>query len=357
MCKVSFYKNLYDNVGVIVSLDKILEGIKKNRWKFDIDRHRKGVIDGKAPNGIIPCFTVGGVFSPKRASGNCTESSGLVSVDLDDVTDFGTVQQAIRKNPLLLGCIYTSFPSLSGKGMCLLVKVRKTTDEKEYRASYTSIYNNLVKLGVDELCKLDKLSDISRLRFVSYYPELSINTMCATWEGKVYEDVVTKVDNNYDRSDMLLVENEEVVLKETVAKYEEVAGQFGSGGKTRHDWVLGLARFLCRAGVGENTALSHILSSYHNPDRSNVWNAEVKRSVKSSYERYSAEMGSYAPKKKFSYDGILRACNQEEVLTEFLLYIVEKRGLRQWMVENGKKVDSIEKEIKFLEVFYNKIKV
>jgi hypothetical protein len=44
------------------------------------------------------------------------------------------------------------------------------------------------------------------------------------------------------------------------------------------------------------------------------------------------------------------------VLTEFLLYIVEKRGLRQWMVENGKKVDSIEKEIKFLEVFYNKIK-
>jgi len=120
--------------------------------------------------------------------------------------------------------------------------------------------------------------------------------------------------------------------------------------------VLGLARFLCRAGVGENTALSHILSSYHNPDRSNVWNTEVKRSVKSSYERYSAESGSYAPKKKFSHDGILRACNQEEVLTEFLLYIVEKRVLKDWMVQNGKKVDSIEKEIKFLEVFYNKIK-
>jgi hypothetical protein len=348
--RVTLYKNLYDTVGVPVLLDNIMRGINDGRWEKGVLAHREGKIDGKK---ILPCFAVGGVFSPTRSNDNCVESSCCMSIDLDDV-DFDNLYLTAD----ILRYVKYKFRSLSGNGLCLLVKIPPTTNLVTYRRRYTAFYDGLVRAGIDEHCKIDKLSDLSRLRFVSN-SEVTTNIYAKTYEDLADIEEETPIIKGCPTSRLEFEErllNDTDAVNVTVNKYEEVAGTFGGGGITRHDWVLGLGRWLCRAGVSEDSAIYFINNNYINNDRpSGVWSREVARAVKSSYRRYGAEFGTYKPTKYFDYGDIGNTTNIEEVLTQFIYYIGEKENLKIWLEENKKDTSKLSKEIEFLKVFYKKI--
>jgi hypothetical protein len=350
--KVTLYKNLYDTVGVPVELNSVLRGIHDGRWRKGVLAHREGKIDGKK---VLPCFAVGGVFKPTRSNDNCVESSCYMSIDLDDVdskfrVDF--IYSSISKY------VEYDFQSLSGNGVCLLVKIPPTTDLATYKRRYASFYNELIAIGLEEHCKVDKLSDLSRLRFISY-SNVYYNVKAEVFEGMVDVEEVEQKNRSCPTS---RIEFEERLLSDTdainvtVSKYEEAVGAFGNGSITRHDWVLGLGRWLCRSGVDEESAVFYIQSNYVNNDRPNgVWEREVNRAVKSSYRRYASEAGTFKPTKYFDYNDINNCTNIEEVLTQFIYYIGEKENLLNWLVDNNKDASKIKKEIEFLKVFYKKV--
>lgn len=348
--KVSFYKNMIDVKGVGVDLEKILVAIKAGRWADKVTKHREKKIDAKAS---IPCFSVGGIFSPTRANKNCVEPSGLLSIDLDAVEDFQGVYNVLILNKNI---IYSYFKSLGGKGLCLLIKIPPTKDLSKFKSRYRAVYELLESSGISNYCKLDDLSDLSRLRYVSYDPDLYLNLDAEVFLGVVNqeeEQVLTQTRYNVTSENTEYIEEKEQLIA-TLTKYAESVGNFGVNGSTRHDWILGASRWLCRAGVDESTCYNYLLDNYNNPDRpsTSIWATEVKRAVKSSYNTYSAEQGTFRFKKKFSYEDIKACNNSEEIKEQLLLLIENKNKLVDYLVNNKKETKFVTQEIEFLKITY-----
>lgn len=161
------------------------------------------------------------------------------------------------------------------------------------------------------------------------------------------------VKNTSNKSTLVSDDND--LFNIALANYEQACGVFGGGSKTRHDWVLGLGRYLCRGGVSEEYGISRVIDSFTNPDRAAVWNSEVRRAIKSAYKRYASEQGTYTPVDKFDYGDIEKAVNHEEVLFQLLRYIEEKKGLVEYLRKEGKKTEYVEKEIRFLNNLYRRL--
>jgi hypothetical protein len=355
--KVSIYKNLFDTKeGVEVDLETILKAIKSGRWKEIVNKHRAGEINAKNSKDL-PAFTVGGVFHPKRIAENLVSPSAVMSFDLDNVTDEANVLYILNL-PDISDYIYSIFKSLGGSGYCVLVKY-KWIDAESYKGAYKAFYDTLIDLGIDQYCKLDWLPDLNRVRFVSYDPNMLIDPDSKIWKEVDYEFLKeNKVEpKSISLGSSILEDDENALIKFAVEKYELASGNFGMNGKPRHDWILGLSRYLCRAGVTENSAINYCLFNYNNPDRSeSVWQREVQRCVKSSYQRYSAESGSYAPTKKFDYQAINSESNMDGVLFQLLLFLQEKESYLKYLESEKKSNSFVEKEVQFIKTIYQKIK-
>lgn len=348
MIKVSYYKNIYDVEGVEVDLNNILRAIRQGKFSSIVNKHREGKIDGKKK---VPYFTVGGVFST-RANSNCIKPSGLISIDLDYIENIDELVNII-KNSDLIDYVYAMFTSLGGKGLCVLVRTPPTTDPEEFKGRYRAIYEEF-ESEVGHLCKVDDLSDLARPRFISYDPNLYANHLPESFNA------IRKVESfqNVNHEPMPSMNgylSEEEEFQEVINRYTEAVGEFGSKG-TRHDWILGIGRWMCRGGVGEGYAISRLIDIYNNTDRAtDVWQKEVARCIRSSYRTYSAEQGTYRTPKKYNLDEIQRANNIEDAKYNLLMFIEEKKKLANYLVDNKKNSKFVEEEIKFLTKLYKLI--
>jgi hypothetical protein len=351
--KVSMYKNLYDTVGAVVPLDKVLLGIREGRWGDVVSRHRAGAINAKM-NGELPAFTVGGVFFPKRRMDNMTEPSGLMSFDLDGVTSFDRLNGVLMDSGLY-DYVYSDFQSLGGKGLCLLVRY-DATDISSYQNYYAGFFFELEK-AVGGLAKVDWLPDLNRLRFVSHDPSIQINTDSKVWTTRAETaHKAVQEPRSIGSRDSLLESDEQKLIQFALEKYTDAAGLFGSGGITRHDWILGFGRYLCRAGVSQSEAEAYCVSNFVNIDRStSVWHKEIERCIRSSYERYGAEMGSYAPTKRFDYNDINQESTIDGFFYQLLLYTKSKENLVSYLRKIGKETKYAQQEVLFLTTLYKKL--
>lgn len=347
MLNVSYYKNIFDVVGVDVDLSKILFAIKNGKYYDQVNKHRSGVIDGKK---TIPYFTVGGVFSPTRANDNCTSPSGLISVDLDNVVDLEFVKNMLIE--VFSDHIYSIFASLGGNGLCVLIKTPPTNDPITFKKRYYAIFEALQFLN--NYCKIDDLSDLARPRFISHDTDLYFNDKAILFDKMVEIEHTESVPVDLKPAPHGYLD-EEAELSEVVSRYTSSVGEFGSKG-TRHDWVLGLARWLCRGGINQERAISFIKDTYTNNDReSSVWNKEISRCVKSSYRTFSTENGTYRTPNKFNYLEINQACNVEDAKYNLLMFIEEKKKLANYLEKEKKVTKFVAQEIEFLTKLYKLI--
>lgn len=348
---VGFYKDMKSTAVYKTDLFQILKAIQEGRWA---DK----VLDYRATgNGTIkeslPCFTVSGVFSPTKSAENLKSFSGVLSLDLDstelahDVVR-GYVEEALD------GHLISFFRSTGGKGYCVLVSIKQVESGEQFKRVYEAVYRKLAE-KLPSSIKFDHLPNINRLRYVSFDPQLCYYHLSTPFEQELeLSNQLTFPLPKSEKSVSISFGNvsEEEKLKIVIERYVSYVGDFGQNG-TRHDWILGLARWACRADIDERYLADYCLTNYHNSARADVWKNEVIRCIKDSYRAYGAERGVVEIEKKFSFDDILRATNVEQVREQLIWYIADKTNYKKKLEENNKSTTVIEKQIKFLTKILN----
>jgi predicted P-loop ATPase len=190
---ISHYKNIHDTQDTDIEFDNFLEGVRSGRWQ-DIALEVRN-----APNKEIkelkkktaPLVTVSGSFAARKDDA-IRKHSNLIAIDIDNLDDAVATKNRIGDDPYILA----AFVSISGKGLCLIVKIDGTRHLDAFNAIAAYLYNEY-QLIVDQSGK-----NVSRARFISYDPALIQNPNAATFkkylpkkkEYKQQKVVVIKTD-------------------------------------------------------------------------------------------------------------------------------------------------------------------
>ena len=190
---ISHYKNIHDSQDTDIEFDNFLEGVRSGRWQ-DIALEVRN-----APNKEIkelkkktaPLVTVSGSFAARKDDA-IRKHSNLIAIDIDNLDDAVATKNRIGADPYVLA----AFVSISGKGLCLIVKIDGTRHLDAFNAIAAYLYNEY-QLIVDQSGK-----NVSRARFISYDPALIQNPNAATFkkylpkkkEYKQQKVVVIKTD-------------------------------------------------------------------------------------------------------------------------------------------------------------------
>jgi predicted P-loop ATPase len=164
---------VHDKQDVDIEIDSFLEGVQTGKWQ-DIalevrnapNKEIKDIIKKKAP-----LVTPSGSFSERKVDG-LRKHSNFIAIDIDNLDDAPTTKARIGADPY----IYAAFISISGQGLCLIIKIDGTRHLDAFNAIAAYLYNEY-QLIVDQSGK-----DVSRARFVSYDPFLLINKKSATFK-------------------------------------------------------------------------------------------------------------------------------------------------------------------------------
>lgn len=169
---VSMYQNSYDKTGEEADFVQIMSDIKSDKWKDRAEQVRATTDEEKRSKlkQSLPAFTCSGIFSERKASGLISHSGRLaVDIDLKDNerlrTDLKGVREVLETDKFTEYCAL----SVSGKGLFVIVRI----DGLKHAESFTFLeryYFEQLGLVIDKSCK-----DVSRLRFISYDPNLFHN--------------------------------------------------------------------------------------------------------------------------------------------------------------------------------------
>ena len=170
---ISSYKNVHDKQDKDIEIDNFLEGIRSGRWQ-DIalevrnapNKEVKDLIKKKAP-----LVTISGSFAERKVEG-LRKHSNFIAIDIDNLDDPDATKKRIGDDAY----IYAAFISISGQGLCLVIKIDGSRHLDAFNAIAAYLYNEY-QLIVDQSGK-----DISRARFVSYDPFIIQNSKSATFK-------------------------------------------------------------------------------------------------------------------------------------------------------------------------------
>lgn len=236
------YGSVVDTKGVTVSLNAILNEIKKGKWEDSIDRLRSiGDEDQqKACKNKMPCFTPSGTFQDRKV---LIQHTGILVFDFDAKDNPGLLNECSEHRQLLSEDEYTHFMFSSCRGEGLAVGVR--IDPGKHLKSFLYLenyYRDKYELKADKGCK-----DINRLRFISYDPNLYINE-----NSKVLQIFEEKKELSSDD-----------IIKQIIASGRLI------GNDTYDEWYrigLGLATEFGEAGRQYFHALSMASAKYSHED-------------------------------------------------------------------------------------------
>ena len=190
---ISHYKNIHDTQDTDIEFDNFLEGVRSGRWQ-DIalevrNAPTKEIKDLKKKT--APMVTISGSFAARKDD-SIRKHSNLIAIDIDNLDDAVATKNRIGADPFVLA----AFISISGKGLCLIIKIDGSRHFDAFNSIAAYLYNEY-QLIVDQSGK-----NVSRARFVSYDPALIHNPNASTFkkylpkkkEYKQQKVVVIKTD-------------------------------------------------------------------------------------------------------------------------------------------------------------------
>ena len=176
--KISYYLSAKDSQSTIYcTLSEVLADIKNGKYQQQIDvvRNQQSIEQYKEEKKKLPMFAVSGVFSDRNDDlANLQEYSNLLVADFDH---FATRQDAIYFKMQLIQYatqlhLLSVFESPSGLGV-KAVLLHDNIDPSEHSRMFLQIKRDLFQ----RTPQFDmKCGNISRTCFVSYDPDLFINT-------------------------------------------------------------------------------------------------------------------------------------------------------------------------------------
>ena len=167
--KISYYKNVIDNVGTEISLrdflfcDKYKEQIEYIRSILDEDMQKSLKLQ-------LPVATISGTFAPTCKAENLVAHSNLLCIDIDkkdnmDVGWFDDLKHEWHNIPQIL---YAG-RSIRGKGWFAIFRIAYPD---KHEAQFEALRRDFANSGliIDKACK-----NVNRMRFISYDPEPYVN--------------------------------------------------------------------------------------------------------------------------------------------------------------------------------------
>lgn len=171
---ISIYKTVKDqNSDDTIEISDFLEGVRTGRWQDYIipiraEKDKEKIRKLKLK---IPAVTISGTFEERKDS-SIIKHSGFMAIDIDDLHDsVEDVKYILSQDKY----IYAAFSSVSGRGICAIIKIEPEKHRRAYDSFADYLLNNY-KIDVDASGKNE-----SRLRFVSYDPFLYLNENATTF--------------------------------------------------------------------------------------------------------------------------------------------------------------------------------
>lgn len=168
----------------------------------------------------LPAYTFAGTFAARAVTG-LLELSGYVQLEYDNVVDVIALKDALNSDKYTAAsCI-----SVSGCGVWLLVKVDNLTRAQDYKEAFNQLCKHYSNYGELDL----KISDVSRVRYLSMDPQLYINEYSTVY---FYIQPPTKEETTFIRN---LETSEPANLSWWSAFL--ASGNYAGIVTGRHDWL------------------------------------------------------------------------------------------------------------------------
>jgi len=170
MNKISYLKSgEFSLIAGEIEFSEYLSNVKEGRWQDAVLNVRAGKLEKKK----VPSVTVSGSFKERRRLANLKSHSGILGIDLDyeDNPELENIRKLLEKDPYCHACHH----SVRGFGLVWYVKINIEKHLESFLAIEKYLSNNFGAI-VDPSGK-----DVSRLRFVSYDPDLYLNERSKKW--------------------------------------------------------------------------------------------------------------------------------------------------------------------------------
>lgn len=215
-----------------IEVPQFLDAIRQGHWQDIVLPIRAERDEAKrdAMKKQAPLVTISGVF-PERKDSQLKQHSGLIAIDIDHLNE---KVEEYRRNLSQDKYCYAIFTSISGRGLCMLVKI----DGARHRDAFTAISAYLLaeyNIVIDPACINE-----SRARFVSYDPYLLQNEDSAIFKKYLPKEKKRKlpapifVQNDFDVMINAMVE-QGVNCADSYEDWLKVcfglASHFGEGGR------------------------------------------------------------------------------------------------------------------------------
>jgi hypothetical protein len=161
---VSFFDHLKNiNPSISLDIEDIFLSIKNGEWKTIVDECFLDL--SKKKN--LPCFTPTGIFKQRNSTG-IIKYSGLICLDIDSISDPESLKEFCKN----ISWVWAAFITPSKRGLKVIVQ---TDADLEFfqtiEADVALAFYRLSGYLRDEKCK-----DLARVQFVSYDPNIYINS-------------------------------------------------------------------------------------------------------------------------------------------------------------------------------------
>lgn len=182
---VSIFKNIWDkgqdNEPLYLSVIDALERVRNGNSKTQIETIRNSEskeLQNKAKM-KLPCVCFSGKF-PTRKDDSITDHSGFVILDWDDVENIESKKKEISKDE------YTFAVWLSPRGNGLKALVRIPKEPLNHELYYSALVEKYPELDTTN-------SNLSRVCYESYDPNIFINENSRVWDKKIDKKIVHEV--------------------------------------------------------------------------------------------------------------------------------------------------------------------
>ena len=228
---ISQYDSIYNTKDTDIELASFLESVRTGKWQDIVLQVRatadKDERDKKKKS--APLVTVSGSFSARKDEA-LRAHSGFIAIDIDNIENPEETKKLIAADAY----IYSAFTSISGHGLCLIIRIDGTRHLDAFNGIASYLYNEY-QLIVDQSGK-----NVSRARFISYDPWIIINTKAVLFkkylpkkkEQKLARVAVIKTD--FDAM-IAAMDRKALNLCEDYSDWIQIAyalvSEFGEGGR------------------------------------------------------------------------------------------------------------------------------
>lgn len=172
-----------------LSIEAYLDGIKNGQWQDPVLQYRAGKIEKTR----VPGVTASGVFM-ERSNTKLVSHSGLICIDVDAKDQICQFEiNDIKQDPYT----YAVHRSVGGAGYAVYVRISPEKHLEAFQGLENYYFANY-NVVVDKSCK-----DVSRLRFVSYDPELFVNT-----KAKIFKQYLKKAEIKKRETKVIVVKSD-----------------------------------------------------------------------------------------------------------------------------------------------------